>query len=120
MSIKEQVNELNNLNMEIKRLREQIKTLSLRKSKVEDSICSYLKMNNDPGLKYKNTAIVMSKKTTRKRLKKNEIENVTSYVLNKYGMNNEKTRFMVNELLESRRGEKVDSDKLIYKKIKKK
>lgn len=120
MSIKDQVRELNILSTEIKRLRDEIKRLSDRKKDVEQSICSYLKMNNDPGLKYKDTAILMKTHTTRKRLKRREIDDVTSQILYKYGMDNSQTRAMLSELIDSRKGTKVDSDKLVYKHMKKK
>lgn len=120
MSIKDQVRELNVLSTEIKRLREEIKHLSDRKKEVEESICSYLKMNNDPGLKYKDTAILMKTHTKRKRLKKSEIDDVTSQILYKYGMDNSQTRNMISELIDSRKGVKVDSEKLVYKQMKKK
>lgn len=120
MSIKDQVRELNILSTEIKRLRDEIKHLSDRKKQVEESICSYLKMNNDPGLKYKDTAILLKTHTKRKRLKKSEIDDVTSHVLHKYGMDNSHTRSMLSELIDYRKGTKVDSDKLVYKQMKKK
>ena len=56
------VRELDNLNIEIKRLAKQLRKLRARKKKIEGNISKYLEETNKPGVKYKGTAIIAENK----------------------------------------------------------
>ena len=118
MSIQGKVNELNSIKNELKSLR--IRSAILRKNskKIEEEIDSYLDMKDQPGLKYKGTAIIRETATKRRIKKKGEQRSDAIYVLEQHGI--EQPEKVLDEILESRRGSPTEHKKLKFKKIKNK
>lgn len=118
MSIQGKVNELNSIKNELKDLRMRGATLRKRAKQIEQEIDEYLDMKDQPGLKYKGTAIIREKATKRRVKKKDEQRSDAIYVLEKHGIDNPENVF--DELMEARRGSPKEHSKLKFKKIKKK
>ena len=116
MSIKPEINELNEINIEIKRLSGQLSVLRLRKKVVEKSVVTYLESKEQPGVKFNNTAIVVETKTKRLTKKKNERDIDALRILSEYGINDPKK--VLNDILETRKGTEENVQKLTFKKLK--
>ena len=112
------VRELENLNIEIKRLSKQLRKLRARKKKLEGEISQYLEATNKPGVKYKGTAIIAENKIKYvKNRKKVDKENDGTYVLSQYGVKNPEK--VLKELLEAMKGPKENTTVLKIKKFQK-
>jgi hypothetical protein len=118
MSIKGKVDELNSIKGELKSLRTRGAILRKRAKQIEDEIDEYLDLKDQPGLKYKGTAIVRDTTTKRRVKKKDEQKSDAIYVLERHGINSPEK--VLQELIESRRGSPTEQRKLKFKKIKKK
>ena len=118
MSIQGKVNELNSIKNELKSLRIRGAILRKRAKEIEDEIDAYLDMKDQPGLKYKGTAIIRETSTKRRVKKKNEQKTDAIYVLEKHGIESPEKVF--DELMEARRGSPTEQRKLKFKQIKKK
>ena len=118
MSIKGKVDELNSIKGELKSLRIRGAILRKRAKQIEEEIDEYLELKDQPGLKYKGTAIVRETSTKRRVKKKDEQKSDAIYVLERYGINSPEK--VLEELMESRRGSPTEQRKLKFKKIKKK
>jgi hypothetical protein len=118
MSIQGKVNELNSIQNELKSLRLSGVTLRKRAKQIEHEIGEYLDMKNQPGLKYKGTAIIRETSSKRRIKKKNEQISDALDVLEKYGVDNPEK--ILDEIVETRRGSPEEYTKLKFKKIKKK
>jgi hypothetical protein len=106
ISIKSSVDELKNINIEIKRLRENLCKLKKRSVELEKYIVSYLNEKNELGFKSEGTAIIMTNKTKKIKKSKKEIESETSRYLENNGIRNPK-EFMDN-INKIREGDKID------------
>ena len=115
MSIKSDVNELNNLNLEIKRQTEVMKRLKKRKKELEDNILLYLEEKDQIGLKYQNTAVIVEHTHKRQNKKRSDREKDAVQVLKQYGIENANSA--LKELLEAYRGDQVDKIALKFKKL---
>lgn len=118
MSIQGKVNELNSIQNELKSLRVRGTTLRKRVTQLEDDIDEYLDMKDQPGLKYKGTAIVRETITKRRAKKKDEQRLSALCILQKHGVNSPEN--ILDEIIEARRGSPTEHRKLKFKKIKKK
>lgn len=118
MSIQGKVNELNSIKGELKSLRIRGAALRKRAKQIEDEIDEYLELKDQPGLKYKGTAIIREVATKRRIKKKDEQKSDAIYVLERHGINSPEK--VLEELLESRRGSPTEHRKLKFKTIKKK
>tara|TARA_Y100000389_G_C17436188_1_gene505693 strand:- start:352 stop:699 length:348 start_codon:yes stop_codon:yes gene_type:complete len=114
MSIKGYVNELSQIKTEIKRLNDRKKKLQKLAKEVEKKIITFLDSKNQPGVKYQGTAVLVESKNKIKTKKTKEREQDSISVLEKYGINNPKE--VLGELLQARKGEKVETKKLKFKK----
>lgn len=102
MSITEDVLELKQLDIELKRLRKQIRNLQSQKQKCEHRILEYLDVNEQPGVKMNDMVILAAHKKKRKyRKQKDRILN-GSHILEKYGIHESKQ--VLDELIEAMRG----------------
>ena len=118
MSIQGKVNELNSIKSELKSLRQRGTALRKRAKVIEDEIEEYLDSKDQPGLKYKGTAIIRET-TTKRRTKKNADARADAiYVLERRGVESPEKLF--DEIMEARRGSPTEQRKLKFKKIKKK
>jgi hypothetical protein len=115
MSIKNDVKELNLLNTEIKRLSVNTKNLKNQAKEVEKRIISYLNSKEQHGVKYSGTAVIVENKLRRQGKKKTERENDAIRILTNNGVHNANS--VLEELLEARRGDNVEHQRLKIKKI---
>jgi hypothetical protein len=118
MSIQGKVSELNSIKNELKSLRIRGTTLRKRGKQIEEEIDEYLDMKDQPGLKYKGTAIIRETATKRRTKKKDEKRSDAIHVLEKYGIGSPEK--ILDELTESGRGSPTEHRKLKFQKIKKK
>lgn len=115
MSIQTDVNELNNLNIEIKRLSKSLHTLRLRKAEVEKRITDFLEAKEQPGVKYQGVAILAQDKTKR-IYKSKKIKNEDGIeVLKKYGVTN--PDIALNEVINAMKGDEMTTKQLKIKKL---
>jgi hypothetical protein len=117
MSIQGKVNELNSIKTELKNLRDRGSVLRKKAKDIEEDIEKYLDMKDQPGLKYKGTAII--REMTMKRLMKKKADARTDaiYVLEKYGVEDPSKVF--DEVMDARKGDPTEKSKLKFKKYKK-
>ena len=116
MSIQGKVNELNSIKNELKNLRQRGAVLRKRVKEIEGEIDEYLDMKDQPGLKYKGTAIIRETATTRRTKKKVDARTDAIYVLERRGV--ESPEKVLDEIMEARRGSPTEKRKLKFKQIK--
>ena len=114
-TIKADVNELNCIKEEIRRLSFRLKDLRKKASDVEGRIISYLEEKQQPGVKYKGTAIIIENKNRKVRKKKNQLEEDALDVLKQHGVSN--AHEVLGQILKARSGEVVTCSKLKIQKI---
>lgn len=117
MEILGDVNELQGLTQEIKRLREQSKTLRQRKTEVEKKILDYLESSDQPGLKYKDIILLAENKETFKRGKAKDRIIRGAEFLEQLGVQNSKQ--VVSNLLDVIKGSPIPKSQLKLMKKKK-
>jgi hypothetical protein len=89
-SITSDVIELNSINEEIKRVSAHIKTLKTKAAACEKRIQQYMEATNQPGVRFKNQAILLETKKKKVNKKKSEAESAAIEVLNRAGIANPK------------------------------
>ena len=118
MSIQGKVNELNSIKNELKSLRQRGVSLRKRAKIIEEEIDEYLDSKDQPGLKYKGTAIIRETATKRRIKKKADARADAIEVLERRGV--ESAEKVFDELMDARRGSPTEQRKLKFKKIKNK
>ena len=118
MSIQGKVNELNSIKNELKSLRQRGKSLRQRGKIMEQEIDDYLDSKDQPGLKYKGTAIIRETATKRPIKKKADARADAIDILERRGVESPEKVF--DELMEARLGSPTEQRKLKFKKIKNK
>jgi hypothetical protein len=116
MSIQSYLNELSSIKSELKSIRTRGTQLRIRAKKIEEYIKEYLESKEQPGLKYKGTAIIREIKTKHNNKKIVEQKADCIQVLEKYGINNPEK--LLEELHEAKKGQPVEQTKLKFKKYK--
>jgi hypothetical protein len=116
MSIQNEINELTQVNAEIKRLSLQLRTLRKRAKDIESNVIDFLQQKDQPGLKYQNKAIILETKEKRSTKKRSEQEADAINVLSKYDISEPDK--VLKEILESRKGSSKEISKLKIKQIK--
>lgn len=104
-SIKGYISELKLLNMEIKRLNDQKKTLQKKADEAKKNIALYLQDKEQNGVKYNDVAVVLENKDRRMGKSNKEKDSDAIRVLQDFGVRD--PHAALDRLLESRRGEKV-------------
>lgn len=115
MSIKGDVHELNLINAEIKRLSTHLRELRKSAKEANSRIAKYLEEKEQPGVKYKGNAVVLEHSTKRIGKKKKDQEEDALQVLRDNGVHN--ARDVLDQILEARRGETVDYNKIKIKRL---
>ena len=110
MSIHDDVKNLEQLNIEIKRLRARLRILNNEKKECEERIMIFLDENDQPGVKYNGMTIVSTRKTKRRHIKKKEKIDNGEDILRKYGIRDSKRA--LEELMEAMRGEQEETNSL--------
>jgi len=118
MSIQNYVNELKEINTEIKRLKGVTTNLKKRSMLIEKNIISYLNEKNIPGVKDKDTAIIIENKKKRINVSKKSAEQESIKILESHGIMNAKN--VLNEILEARKGNNIEMQKVKVTDIKNK
>jgi hypothetical protein len=101
MSITDDVSELYNLEVEIKRLAVSLKELRKQKTKCEERVLEYLDVNSLPGIKYKDSVVMVHKRKRQPKLPKKEQEEMIGDLLAKYEMSREQYDGIVKDLRRS-------------------
>lgn len=109
------VRELQDIDNELKRLRKVCRDLRARKTRIESEILFYLEEKDQPGIKYRNLAIVTQDKTKRIYTKKVDKLTVGEEILEKYGIENPKE--VLGEVLDAMKGPSEKQKKIALKKI---
>lgn len=115
MSLKGYVEELNQINLEIKRNNIINKKLRTRGKELEDLIKGYLQEKNQNGLKYKGQAILLENKEKRTNKTKKEKVEDTINLLHSLGVSNAEDAY--NQLQEVQKGSTIEHTKLRFTKI---
>jgi ABC-type dipeptide/oligopeptide/nickel transport system ATPase component len=116
MSIQGKVNELNSMKIELKSNRVRGTLLRKRIKMIEQEINNYLEAKDQPGLKYKGTAIIREVVEKRPMKRKSDARNDAIYVLERYGIHNPEKVF--DEIMDARRSSPTEQSKLTFKKYK--
>ena len=111
------VSELQNLNIELKRIKKTSSELRKKIKIVESNIMEYLKEKQQPGVKYHDTAIVIENKSKRTSKPKKDKEEDALRILEEYGIRDSKN--VLEQILDARKGDEIEINKLKIKKIKK-
>ncbi len=110
------VTELKELSTEIKRRTRETAVLRKRKEELEEKIEKILVEKDQPGVKYKDVAVILDKnKIKRMPKKKAQKEEDGINVLKHYGIDNAEKIF--NEVLETMKGEEVQKNAIRIKEI---
>ena len=117
MSIQGKVNELNSIKNELHNIRQKGIELRKRLKVIEKDIDDYLEINEQPGLKYKGTAIIRETVLKKKIKKKIDLKIDTIKILESKGINNAEKVY--EELINARHGSPTEQKKLRFKKINK-
>jgi hypothetical protein len=112
MSIKGNVEELERIRLELKALKSKKKTLSDREKEVLEEIRQYLVSKGQPGVKH-NGIVIKLDKVEKRQGTKEEKEREAKLVLERYGITSN-VENVLEEILEARRGQAVEKDKLIF------
>lgn len=80
------INELKELDLEIRNYKISLKKLNDRKKVIEAEIIKYLEAKDQPGVKYKGVAVVAQEKKARQRKKKGEKLEDGKSILREYGV----------------------------------
>jgi len=115
MSIKNYIDEMEQLNNEIRRNNENNRRLRARVLELEINIKEYLEHKGQHGIKYNGKAIIMENKESRKRKKKKEkYEDVIS-LLSELGIKDPQEAY--KKIQETQKGEIIDQKKIKFKKL---
>ena len=115
MSITADVNELNDLNIEIKRLGKEMRNLRKKAKECESRIVEFLKEKETDGVRYQGKAILIESKPKRAPKKKIDRENDVIKILTNYDIPNPDVAF--KEIIRSYQGDVIETPKLKIKKL---
>ena len=115
MSIQGKVEEIKSIQTELKSIRIRGAILRKRMKQIEHEIDEYLDSKDQPGVKYKGTAITRETVTKRHVKKKKDAKEDAIYILEKHGIYNPEK--VLAEIMDSRRGSPEEYTKLKFKKI---
>jgi len=118
ITIKSLMTELTSIKTELKTRREGLKKLIQREKEIKQSIETFLKEKNQPGVKdtSQGMAVITEKVSKTIRKKRDETKKDTLNVLRHY-MDDNKAQRIFNEMEEARKGEKKETQVLKIVKI---
>lgn len=117
MEILSDVTELQNLSIELKRLKEQYRSIQEKKKTCEERILYYLTSNEQPGLKYQDVVLLAQNKDSFKRCGRKDKIAKGSEFLEQLGIENGKEVF--ENLMNNLRGSPISKSQLKLMKNKK-
>lgn len=115
MSIKGYVDELEQLQAEIKRNNIRNSILRKRVKELENNITVYLDEKGQHGLKYKGRAIIVEQKEKRMTKKKKDKETDIISLFEELGVNDPQNAYI--RLLDTQKGDSIEQKKIKFKKI---
>lgn len=115
MSIRNYVDELEKIQLEIKRNNIRNKSLRQRVKELEANIAEYLAMKGQHGLKYKGRAIIIENKERRPVKKKKQKETDIISLLENLGVSNPQEAY--NKIQDTQKGEIIEEKKIKFTKI---
>lgn len=110
MSIQKDLDELNMINVEIRRLCETLKNFRKQKELIESRVISFLKEQETRGVRYNDHAVLLETKSIRNKKHKTEKLGELEQVLRRHGI--QKNEVLLNEILEAQRGQPTKNDVL--------
>jgi hypothetical protein len=115
MSVKGDVQEIAEIDLELKRLNSRARELRRLRKIATERIVEFLEEQDQPGVKYQGTAVVLNNQVRRgvKPAKDREADAID--VLRNHGIDN--AREVLEELLEARKGAEVANRKITIKRI---
>lgn len=116
MSIKSDVQELEGIKKELRKLGARMKQLRDRAKQIEASISDFLKSKDQPGLKHNGIAFIVEEKEIQSYKKQKDKDASAIEVLKELGV--ESPEKALTKILEARKGDIVVKEKLKIKKIK--
>lgn len=117
-SIQKSVQELKDINVEIKRLKGLLSTLKKRSMLLEKNIISYLNEKDIPGVKDKDTAVIIENKNKRVNVNRKNAELECLKILQSHGISNAES--VLKEISDAKRGQAIPLQKVKLTEIKKK
>ena len=115
-AIQNYVQELKEINTEIKRLKSITSELKKKSAQIEKNIIAYLNEKDIPGVKDLEVAIIIENKKKRINVSKKNAEQESIKILEAHGISNAKN--VLNEILEARRGNNIELQKVKVTEIK--
>jgi hypothetical protein len=116
-TLKNSVDELKNINLEIKRLKTLLSQLKNRSGVLEKNIIAYLNEKDIPGVKDKDTAVIIENKKKRVNVSRKNAESECLKILQSHGIDNAET--ILKEISEARKGQSIPLQKVKLTEIKK-
>lgn len=110
MSIQKDLDELNMINTEIRRIQETLRTFRKQKEIIEERVIHFLKEQETHGVRYNDQAVLLESKAIRNKKKKADKLNDISMVLRRHGI--QKSDTLLNDILEAQRGQPTSNDTL--------
>lgn len=107
LPLRSQIIELEELKKEISRRKNELKELRIREKNLEQSVISYLNERNHAGVKYNGNAILLQEKKLRKKKKKADREAEVINLLSQEGIDPDKCKLMVKNIMEGIKGEQT-------------
>lgn len=108
-----ELKELKNVIHEIKRKNVEMKLLRIKKKELEENIMEFLRLEEQPGVKFEDIVVLSKERTTCKKLKKTEKEENAIVVLENLGISNPKEA--LTSILDSMKGESIVVESLQFK-----
>jgi hypothetical protein len=117
MSIQNYINELQSINIAIAKNNKENASLRKRAKSIEEEITKYLEVKEQPGVKFKDVAVVVETKPKWAYKGKKDKEEDSIKILREYGVSD--PRGALDDLFRVRKGEEMETKKIRIKKIKK-
>jgi len=118
MSIRSYLNELENIRQEITNLNMRKKKLKEQEKKVEENIASFLKSKAQSGVKNDNFFVVLEQKETREKKGKKEKDEEALEILKNCGVENPES--VLEKMKEAQKGAPTTKEKLVVGRVKQK
>jgi hypothetical protein len=115
MSVKGDVQEIGEIDLELKRLNSRARELRQLRKAATERVVEFLEAQDQPGVKYQGTAVVLDTHTRRSAKPPKDREADAIDVLRNHGVEN--AREVLEELLEARKGAEVSNSKIKIKRI---
>jgi len=109
-TLKNSVDELKNINSEIKRLKTSLAQLKGRSTVLEKNIIAYLNEKDIPGVKDKDTAVIIENKKKRVNVSRKNTESECLKILQSHGIENAEA--VLKEISDARKGQCIPLQKV--------